>query len=260
MRINFFRITIILVISSTLIACGSFRKNRNTHKSASILSDLNTEKLRDHIQTKRLDYEWWQAKAKIYATMDGDAYSLQGTIKMKKNELIWISLRKLGFEVARIYITPDSVVALNRLERTIQVEKTADFAAKYGFTPDFGAIQDLIIGNPFTQATGFKPEDKNQFLLVHHTDQEIQTVQRFSLPNFNLTNLVVSHRNSPMQLRAFFSQYQVLKDNKYFSYLRTYEFKGGTDDQANAEIQYSDIQMDTPFDTQVEIPARYERI
>jgi hypothetical protein len=253
---------VILLILFSAFSCST-AKNRPSSK-ANLNTDWNTisdPDLRTLIDNQKTNSEWLQAKAKVYANIQGDVYNMQATIKIQKNKIIWLSLKKLGFEVARVYITPDSIISINRLERTYQIETTETFASQFGFPLDMQVVQDLLIGNPLLPAKMYrKQEHKNGPITLYGEEKNIHTSMIFTLPTMQLQQLHMRDAGNTKELNSNFSQYQQLKDNKYFSYLRVYEFKELKDDLSTVEIQFSDIQLDSPFEFNLEIPQRYTRI
>ncbi len=87
-------------------------------------------------------------KAKADLDIDGKSNDVGMSIRIKKDQIIWISVTAIaGLEVARAIITPDSVKILNRLESTY-IRKP--FSYIYSFTNEqvtFKTVQDILIGN-----------------------------------------------------------------------------------------------------------------
>lgn len=87
-------------------------------------------------------------KAKADLSIDNKSNEVNMNIRMKNNEVIWVSVTAMaGVEVARALITPDSVKILNRLDN-IYIKKP--FSYIYEFTNDrinFKTLQSVLIGN-----------------------------------------------------------------------------------------------------------------
>lgn len=74
-------------------------------------------------------------------------FSISGRAKMIHNESIDISLRMLGFEVGRIYLTVDSVHVMVKPKKVYMSESLEDVSRVLKFS--VGNVQDLIMGRPF---------------------------------------------------------------------------------------------------------------
>ncbi len=80
--------------------------------------------------------------------------SLSGRAVMVRDQSILISLRKLGFEVAQIYVTPDSLYAVDKFSRRYVAESLEGVLAKCPV--NLHDIQNLLLGQPFLP--GDRPE------------------------------------------------------------------------------------------------------
>jgi hypothetical protein len=259
---KFLRYALFLSIVSTAVACGTGKKLGNSRVRDEVnLTNVPDDQIRMKLEQNVIQAEWWQAKAKVLATIDGDHYSLQATFKIQRGKLIWMSLRKLGLEVARVYITPDSTVVINRMESTYQIERSEDLSNKIGFPLDMVSLEKLFLGHPVLSEKLTYPDglQKDSFS-IHGISDNWLSVHTVSLPTWQISQSSFRLKNESKELKANFSQYQPIKDNKFFPYLRVYEFKEHADDPSVVEIQFSEIQPDAPFEVHLEIPGRYTRI
>jgi hypothetical protein len=245
------------------LACGSGKKLFKKGNADMDLDfyNITPEQFKQGLQEKQLEADWWQAKAKVYATVEGESYMLQANLKIQTGKFIWVSLRKLGLEVARIYITPDSAVVLNRIDGTYQIENNEFALKQLGFPIRAQMLEELALGKPILLEKITLPEkiQNNQFNISGETD-DWTNVMTFNHPTWHLKQSVFKMKNSEAGLSAKFSQYQPIKDNKYISYLRVYEFKDSSDAPSIVELHFSEIIPDIPFEAIIDIPSRYKKI
>jgi len=69
------------------------------------------------LNQQRLDAAWMTAKVRLKFSDNGSTTRASADIRMRKDSVIWMSVRKFGIEGARVMITTDSVYLINRLER-----------------------------------------------------------------------------------------------------------------------------------------------
>ncbi len=252
-----------MVILFVGLACNSSKKLFKTGNSNLDVNfnKITAEQFKQSLQEKQLEADWWQAKAKVYATIEGEAYTLQANLKIQTGKFIWVSLRKLGLEVARIYITPDSAVVLNRIDGTYQIENNEFAIKQLGFPIRAQMLEELALGRPIIPEKIILPEkiQNDQFNILGETE-EWTNVMTFNHPMWHLQQSVFKMKNSEVGLSAKFSQYQAIKDNKYISYLRVYEFKDSSDAPSVVELHFSEITPDIPFEAVIDIPSRYKKI
>ncbi len=86
--------------------------------------------------------------AQITLGMDGSENSVNGTFRIKKDSLIWISARKFGFEIGRLMVSQDSVWLLNRISNQYFVGDYLFFSRQFNLDIDYNMIEALLLGNP----------------------------------------------------------------------------------------------------------------
>ena len=63
--------------------------------------------------------------------------------------MIWISvIAALGIEAFKVYITPDSVKIIDKLDKTVQSRSVNYIRELIKLPVDFYTVQDIIVGNP----------------------------------------------------------------------------------------------------------------
>lgn len=73
--------------------------------------------------------------------------SVSARARMVRGRCIDLSFRMLGFEVARVWLTPDSVVAASRPKKVYLAESLSDLTS--GLPVNLDNLQDLLMGRPF---------------------------------------------------------------------------------------------------------------
>jgi hypothetical protein len=100
------------------------------------------------IRLKQVNFNTFSGKAQTKLNVNGDSHDVTLTIRIKKNQEIWVSITAvLGVEVARALITPDSIKLMNRLESTYLKKP---FSYIYNYTSkqlNYRTLESLIIGN-----------------------------------------------------------------------------------------------------------------
>lgn len=73
--------------------------------------------------------------------------SVSARARMVRGRCIDLSFRMLGFEVARIWLTPDSVVAASRPKKVYLAESLSKLTS--GLPLNLDNLQDMLMGRPF---------------------------------------------------------------------------------------------------------------
>lgn len=86
------------------------------------------------------------AKADCNFTQDDKKTSFNITLKARIDSAIWVSISPaLGIEVARAMLTPDSLIVLNKLDKTYFVSGYDALSERLGSDLNFYDLQDLLL-------------------------------------------------------------------------------------------------------------------
>jgi len=108
--------------------------------------DNRTEK----IQTLRF------SKVKFSLKLAEEDYKMGGTIGIIKDSIIVVSIIPLmGYEMARIYCTRDSILVINRIEKSFYKSSLSDELRKYKLSANYSVLQSILMNSYFvyTEAT-----------------------------------------------------------------------------------------------------------
>src|SRR5690606_14914956 len=137
-----------LILVLFLSACASKKIASTKDVSEKEVSKREKKNLLEGIADNALLFETFSTKAKTKLSLDNKSFNATLNIRIKHNEVIWISANAfLGIEAARIMITPDRIQIINRLQSTY-VDKPFDYI--YNFTSkglSFQELEDLFVGN-----------------------------------------------------------------------------------------------------------------
>ncbi len=145
-----YTILICLVTALTVVGCSSAKK--------AIGSGSSYQKSNNEIITKVADsYSNWSTfstSGRISIDMgNGQSFSSSMQLKMENNKYIFISLRPiLGIEAARIYITNDSLILIDKYHKAYLAEDIRSFG---GTMPtNLATVQDIFLNRIFSLSGG----------------------------------------------------------------------------------------------------------
>lgn len=245
-----------LVLVLTLGACKSTKEAKTTS-----MKDVTAGKLLDHLVKNQVSADWLEAKAKVSYDGEDQSVSATATIVLKKDSLVWMSIRKLGFEVARVQINKDSVYVINRLSNEYTIKGLDYLADSYNLPANLKTIQAILLGNPvFLNTRDLKMnQEENRYHLVSSSGQ---LENHFWLDAASLA--LVRTRYGDMRTRRevdlALEDYQPLDAEQNFSYLRQIKVDSNELGQAAIEIDFSDVKINEPQEIRFSIPSRYTRV
>ncbi|MFM1962037.1 MAG: hypothetical protein RLZZ172_882 [Bacteroidota bacterium] len=101
------------------------------------------------INAKKISFTTFSSKVKVGYSDDNRKLDFSAFIRMKKDSAIWVSIiAALNIEAFRVMITPDSVVILDKLNRTVQHKPLSYLQGITQVPFDYQTLEDLIVGNP----------------------------------------------------------------------------------------------------------------
>ncbi len=108
----------LLIALAAVFALTACRSTKDVGKSPDWdKTDKKTEAAKLRIAEQRLKTATLTAKMKVRLNALGQQRSLNGTLRMKRDEVMQMSLTVLGFEVARAEFTPDEVLLVDRFNK-----------------------------------------------------------------------------------------------------------------------------------------------
>ena len=126
--------------------------NANVNLSDSNLNTKNPAiRILDSINKNKIDFKTFSAKAKVqYEDHNGKQPDFIAFIRLEKDSLLWISISStfLGIEAFRLYITPDTIIILNKLDKVVEYHPFSYVESIAQIPLNFSLLQDILVGNP----------------------------------------------------------------------------------------------------------------
>lgn len=134
----------------SLHSCKSRQKAATTPTPIVPMENESVQELMNRLDSSAFKAEWVSGKASVKTNQDGNETSFNITLRAKKDSIIWISISPLlGIEVARVMITPDSVMMLDRIHNKYQVNTFDAINKLLQLKVNFEIVQSLLYGNFF---------------------------------------------------------------------------------------------------------------
>lgn len=113
--------------------------------SAQLLHDAFTK-----IRANTVDFKTFSSKIKVdYNDSKQRNYDFNAFVRIRKDSVIWISIiATFGIEAFRVFITPDSVKVMDRLDKNVQYRSVEYIKEIIQLPVDFYILQNIIVGNP----------------------------------------------------------------------------------------------------------------
>ena len=182
------------------------------------------------------------------------------TVKMRKDSVIWLSVKKLGFEVARALITPDSIIIIDRLAREYYLEDIGYIQKSYNIPASMNTLQSILLGNPvFFDPQGLSLEKKELSWHLFGKDENMERHFYLEATNLFLQMMQFDDIREDQKLNYELSDYRTLDDNQNFSYIRKLAVESPDTGPVTIDIKITKAELNVPQNIKFTIPERYTR-
>ncbi len=251
-----FRLALLALLSAIVLSgCASSRK-----APATVLKKRGADYLMHEMVQRQFAPNWMSARARI--KYDDEYLSVGGTanLLLRRDSMIWLSVRKLGFEVARALITPDSVHVIDRLNNEYLAEGLDYLAREYKVPADFKALQAIILGNPVLfSRKGFSVTEEEPLYHIEGSDGQTESHYWLKGDGLLLYRMAFEDRRSDRQLQVEMGDYQPAGSNAQFAYSRQLNMRSQDTGPLSVRIDFSQVEFDIPKSVRFEVPERYTR-
>ncbi|RYD50882.1 MAG: DUF4292 domain-containing protein [Sphingobacteriales bacterium] len=204
-----------------------------------------------------LIFQTFSGKAKAKLTRGDESNEFTANIRIRQGSAIWINISALGgmLNVARIYVTPDSVRMINFLQKKVTLLPAADAGKLLPVPVSFNDLQALLLG--YAPQPALLPENapvtirpagdtlKRQLVLADLLQTEFFTLPDSTFRAYELARNAVSQ---PFVVRMLLSN-PIQETNRRFYKDRLAQWSASA---TSGELQ---LQFDTPqWDGELAMP------
>ena len=257
---------LILSLLLLVFSCGgtkNLKKDSPSVQSAAVV-DYGKKVLKNAQTEKAVT-----AKVKVKAVADGKNVTVNGNLRMMRDDVIQLSLSMLGFELGRMEFMTDEVLIIDRYHKQyVRVPYSQmDFLNKTNI--DFNALQAIFWGELFVPGTRNPAEHLERFTMSSagdHTLLSLGTEPRLEydfLVNTQ-TSLLNRTKISPKDLTKTdefickYADYAKL-GGKQFPSVIDLNFNGeGT--KIQLVLSLSDVNNKTGWTTRTEVSSKYKQV
>jgi hypothetical protein len=202
-----------------------------------------------NVAANRTTAEWLDARAKV--DVDSDKISIGGNayLRLHRDDAIWMSVKKFGFEGARALIRTDSFFLYNRLEGEYTAEPLSYIEEKYNIPARFDLLQEIFFGNPafLTDDLRLGQSDDGAIRLTG-TDERFAADYRIDPVTYLLRYMELTELGAERALRVTNSDYEsVPGETASFPRRRLIEVNGGSEGTASLEMEFTEVSYGGPL-------------
>lgn len=206
-------------------------------------------------------YQSFSSKLNIdYSGGDGKKYNVNGTLRMIKDSVLWVSVNAiLGAEAMRLLITKDSVKLINRLENEYTLRSISYLQELTQLPLDLHTLQEIIIGNPVFF------EEKNIVSYARTGDNIAMLAMGSFFKNLLVVNKEYRIQNSklddanPARSRTCNLTYEEYEDKKGFAFSNRRMITVAEKGTLNLKLLFKNYELNSSLNFPFTIPRNFKR-
>lgn len=252
------KIALFLLISLSLYACKG-RKKANGPAVVNVDQTLLSHDTLAFIKAGQTDWKFFSSKADVHYSAGSNNMKINAHIRMLKDSVIWISAGLAGIEGARIMITRDSAVMMNKLERYYVIVHQDSISRITGIPIDVSQLQNLLIANPVfaLELYQYIQGKQSEYFRIECEQSELKTDHHYLRKFMTIDSTVFSH-NKGYKALAKYEQFSTI-DNKNFPLKTTLVVEQSIYSSMTVEITHSDVDFTNTLSFPFTIPSKYKR-
>ncbi|MBL7796353.1 MAG: DUF4292 domain-containing protein [Saprospiraceae bacterium] len=251
-----------LLLFSLLLLSATCRRrvpdDTITPATTPLSADVLIQKLRQNAPEK---INTISAHARIYAESEAGAVEAGANLIWIRDSVLWVNIKKLGIEAVRALVTPDSVIVLNRLEKTVQAKGLDALQREYNLPEGFPLLQHLLLASAWIAPDLHLQADiKDSLHRLAGTNGRYSADYRVEEGAFVLRQATFLQQQDAGLLGLQYGQFKKLPGAGVFPYFRRIEIFSPESGTARLEIEFTEIEINVPKPYRFEIPDHYQRM
>lgn len=260
------QISYIVLLVLILTSCST---SRNTLRNTTIGGLSGTEYMEKVIEwTPSRDN--LTARARIELNVGSSSpMSVNANMRVRRGEIIRFSVAPiLGIEVARIDITPDKIMAVDRMNKRYVELGFAEISSLLNTELDFNILQSLILNEIFIPGKDkLSVADASGFTLSPYADRarlQVKGTKRIGYSFFTsatdgrLEETVIALKDLPYSLHCRYADFTMLGNDVFPQSIEM--MSEGTDKKYSLDMKLSRVNTDSNWGSKTELSSKYRKM
>jgi hypothetical protein len=222
---------------------------------------VSTQKKAEDYLGQLIAYNTFSGKAQMHFEKKDQNQDFTANVRMQKDKNIWSSIIALGIaEVARAYITPDSLRAIVRIGKKAYALSYKEGQELIQAQVEFPVLQNLFIGNPLINdvpVRDFKEQDS--LVLITLVKDDFTQVLTYNKQTGLLQQLALSSDKRDFKCDVRYEKYGAITNKQPFAFNR-YIVITNKGEEIKLDMEFSKAELDVPIDVNFSIPTSYDRV
>ena len=239
-----------------LIGC----KSKQSVATAAANDNTEVSKIINGHYANEHDFKTLNIRANAKYVDEKQSQSINAEIRIKKDEIIWINIKVLGFPVAKALITPTKVSYYEKINSTYFEGDFSMLSNWLGTDLDFNKVQNLFLGKAIDDLTKDKWVSEvveKMFKLSLPNSSDIAKEFYFEGANYLLKKETITQASKNRNLEI---RYPSFKEEKGMFLPNEINIKAEQKDKVTIDIEYKNTTFNENLSYPFSIPSGYTAI
>jgi Domain of unknown function (DUF4292) len=224
------------------------------------------------MEANALNAEWVATDAALNYEGKPMNIAASSTWRYRKDSVIWVSVKKFGFGVARVLVRRDSIFVLNMVQSQYMAKDFQFIEKTIGIPANFELVQDLLIGKPVfltnPDLLDIKKSPEGDLILRgDNTNGSLSkngnwvATYRLNPTNFQIKDMIFEQPNIGRSLKIIYDGYKPL-NGANFAFSRRIEATSLETGKVMIEFDMDEttVEINVPKNVRFEIPSSYQKV
>ncbi len=252
MKRRHFYFLLVLVLMGSMSSCkNKDKKNKKPGKG-------KTSLISKQFLSNQLDFQWFNSKANVRFSDSKSTQSFSSTIRIRKDSVIWMTIKKLGIEGGRVLVRPDSIFVINRMQREYYARDYTFLEDEFNIKTDFNTLQQMLVGNALflNEKTLQQGKGAEQYRLTS-SENGVEGVYYLDPISTLLQKMMINDVPNGRELNLTFQNYKEANVNAPFSFSRKINMASPETGDVNLDINFSRVEFNVPKTMPFVVSTRY---
>ena len=255
------RIKLLLCILVVCFAVSCKSKAVIAGETATANEDLSTSRIIENVDRNKLNFSTLYIKSNVRYESEKQSQNVTAEIKIKKDEMILVSLRFLGITMAKALITPTKVQYYEKMGSSYFEGDYSVLSKWLGTDLDYQKVQNMLLGQALDNLKKGKYKnsiENNTYKLEEYLDGNTSKSVYITADKYEITVQEIIQKMQERSVNISYSDYKQFYQVNLPSNLRINAVDKGN--KTNININYNSVTVNEDLSFPYSVPSGYDQI
>ena len=257
-RLGLFKFLMFVFVTTALVSC---KTKKAIVTEAKATDEIAAKSIIDnHYKTKK-EFKTLYIKSDVRYKNDKQTQNVSAEIKIKKDEIILVSIRFIGITMAKALITPKEVKYYEKINGKYFEGDFSTLSKWLGTDLDFLKVQNLLIGNALDNLEKGKYKaliEESLYKLMDTSNKNTEKTFYFEANNFMIKKQIISQLDKNRKLEINYPNYKLFSTINLPSEILIEAIENNK--KTNINIEYNTATFNEELNFPYSVPSGYDKI